>query len=74
MTAHHKDDQVENFYIRLLRGSGVTGLSSMSEIINYNKNLKILRPLLSIKKDVLQNITLNYFGTFIGFYNWSKFI
>ena len=50
MTAHHEDDQIENFYIRLLRGSGVTGLSSMLEIINYNKNLNILRPLLSLKK------------------------
>ena len=31
ITAHHKDDQIENFFIRLLRGSGLTGLSSMSE-------------------------------------------
>ena len=60
MTAHHEDDQIENFYIRLLRGSGVTGLSSMLEIINYNKNLNILIPLLSFKKNELQNITLNY--------------
>tara|TARA_B100000965_G_scaffold155907_1_gene129849 strand:- start:717 stop:1748 length:1032 start_codon:yes stop_codon:yes gene_type:complete len=65
MTAHHEDDQIENFYIRLLRGSGVTGLSSMLEIINYNKNLNILRPLLSFKKNELQNITLNYFGSYI---------
>jgi len=65
ITAHHKDDQIENFYIRLLRGSGVTGLSSMSEIINYNKDLKILRPLLRIKKSELQHVTSNYFGTYI---------
>ena len=30
ITAHHEDDQIENFFIRLLRGSGLTGLSSMS--------------------------------------------
>jgi tRNA(Ile)-lysidine synthase len=65
ITAHHKDDQIENFYIRLLRGSGVTGLSSMSEIINYDKNLKILRPLLRIKKKELKHVTSNYFGTYI---------
>jgi len=65
ITAHHKDDQIENFYIRLLRGSGVTGLSSMSEIINYNEDLKILRPLLRIKKSELQHVTSNYFGTYI---------
>ena len=29
-TAHHRDDQIENFFIRLLRGSGLTGLSSMA--------------------------------------------
>ena len=31
ITAHHRDDQIENFFIRLIRGSGLTGLSSMSE-------------------------------------------
>ena len=29
ITAHHKDDQIENFFIRLLRGSGLAGLSSI---------------------------------------------
>ena len=33
ITAHHLDDQIENFFIRLLRGSGLTGLSSMTEKI-----------------------------------------
>ena len=37
VTAHHEDDQIENFFIRLLRGSGLTGLSSMSVNTKYNK-------------------------------------
>ena len=65
ITAHHIDDQIENFYIRLLRGSGVAGLSSMTETANYNKDLKILRPFLGFKKTDLEYVALNYFGTYI---------
>ena len=50
ITAHHLDDQIENFFIRLLRGSGLTGLSSMSESVSFSSNLKIIRPFLSFKK------------------------
>ena len=65
ITAHHLDDQIENFFIRLLRGSGLKGLSSMSEIVNYNKNLKIVRPLLKLEKKQLKYVTLNYFKNYI---------
>jgi len=65
ITAHHEDDQIENFFIRLLRGSGLTGLSSMSGNSKYNRNLKIIRPFLNFKKSDLKYITLNYFKTYI---------
>ena len=65
ITAHHIDDQIENFFIRLLRGSGLVGLSSMSESVNYNSNLKIVRPFLSFKKIDLKYVTLNVFKTYI---------
>ena len=54
VTAHHADDQIENFFIRLFRGSGLTGLSSMAETVSYNSKLKIIRPFLSIKKNTLE--------------------
>jgi len=65
ITAHHGDDQIENFFIRLLRGSGLTGLSSMPVKAKYNDNLKIIRPFLSLEKKDLKYVTLNYFKTYI---------
>jgi len=64
-TAHHEDDQIENFFIRLFRGSGLTGLSSMSDNVTYRKNFKIIRPFLNFKKNDLKYITSNYFKTYI---------
>ena len=65
VTAHHSDDQIENFLIRLLRGSGITGLSSMSTNSKFNSSLKIIRPFLNLKKKDLKYVTLNYFKTYI---------
>tara|TARA_B100000686_G_scaffold353336_1_gene458534 strand:+ start:1214 stop:2305 length:1092 start_codon:yes stop_codon:yes gene_type:complete len=65
LTGHHLDDQIENFFIRLFRGSGLTGLSSMSSVTNYANNLKVVRPLLSLRKSDLKYITKNYFRTYI---------
>ena len=66
ITAHHGDDQIENFFIRLLRGSGLSGLSSMPEKVKYNKHLKIIRPFLKFEKKDLKYVTLNYFKTYIN--------
>ena len=65
ITAHHGDDQIENFFIRLFRGSGLTGLSSMSIKTKYNNKLKIIRPFLNLKKKDLKYVTLNIFKTYI---------
>lgn len=46
--AHTADDQVEEFFIRLIRGSGIKGLSGMTPLSG-----KIIRPLLLEKKNVL---------------------
>ena len=65
ITAHHGDDQIENFFIRLLRGSGLTGLASMATEVSYSKSLKIIRPFLQFKKSDLKYVTLNHFKTYI---------
>ena len=43
--AHHFDDQQETFFIRMLRGTGISGLSCMRSI-----NKHYIRPLLNISK------------------------
>ena len=54
LTAHHLDDEIENFLMRLIRGSGIKGLSSLKEksIVNNNK-LRLIRPLLRYPKKSL---------------------
>ncbi len=53
--AHHADDQVELFFIRLFRGSGGDGLAGMdwSGGFPQSKKLKLIRPLLDVEKKVL---------------------
>jgi tRNA(Ile)-lysidine synthase len=47
LLAHHRDDQAETLLLRLGRGSGVDGLSSMSPIVELPA-LRLLRPLLTV--------------------------
>jgi tRNA(Ile)-lysidine synthase len=62
MTGHHSDDQIETFLIRLSRGSGIQGLSSMRKISSLNKTTKLFRPLLDEKKKDLIYLAKYYFG------------
>jgi tRNA(Ile)-lysidine synthase len=64
LTAHHREDQIETFLIRLSRGSGVQGLSSMREISRIDKNIKLFRPTLDFKKKDLVYLTKKIFGKF----------
>ena len=52
--AHHESDLIENFFIRLFRGSGLKGLSSLNIKRHSEDNiLNLIRPLINIKKDEL---------------------
>ena len=65
LTAHHTDDLIENFFIRLLRGSGLKGLISFNKIkskVNFDDKIYILRPLIDIPKKDLAYISNNTFN------------
>ena len=57
ITAHNLEDQVETFFIRLSRGSGLTGLSSMRTLSKLEKGIYLYRPLLETKKKYLIKIS-----------------
>ena len=65
LTAHNLEDQIETFFIRLSRGSGLTGLSAMQSKIYLNSKVKLFRPLLDTKKKFLLKITKKVFGNYI---------
>ena len=62
LTGHHREDQIETFLIRLSRGSGVQGLSSMKKISSLNSRVKLVRPLLDEQKKYLMILAKQYFG------------
>ena len=64
LTAHTLEDQVETFFIRLSRGSGLKGLSAMSDLSKINNKIKLYRPLLDTKKKFLIKISKSIFGKY----------
>lgn len=53
MTAHHRDDQVETFLLKLLRGAGPEGLSGMQPLSRRGE-LLVCRPLLNLGRRDLE--------------------
>lgn len=53
-TGHNLNDQCETILLALKRGSGITGLSSMSYELNQDQKIKIIRPLLKISRRNIQ--------------------
>ena len=57
--AHHEDDQIETLFMRLIKGSGFSGMLGMKKISEWEQ-VMIIRPLLSFKKnEVLQYVKDN---------------
>jgi len=54
LTAHHLDDQIETFFLRLMRGSSPTGLSCM-DTISYINSKPVARPLIEIDKSIIRD-------------------
>ena len=65
LTAHHLNDHIETFLMKITRGSGLQGMEGIKEFIELN-GLKIYRPLIQIPKSILlkfcykNNILPNY--------------
>jgi tRNA(Ile)-lysidine synthase len=65
LLAHHQDDLLENFFIRILRGSGLKGLTSFDEKTKIN-DVNILRPLINQKKEDMLFVSKFVFNFFVN--------
>ena len=66
LLAHHESDLIENFFIRLFRGSGLKGLSSLNVKRHSEDNiLNLIRPLINIKKNELIYISKKVFKFYL---------
>jgi tRNA(Ile)-lysidine synthase len=64
LLGHHLDDLFENFFIRILRGSGLKGLISLDKETHKNQ-INLIRPLIKIDKNDLIYISNFIFGSYI---------
>lgn len=63
-TAHHQNDQAETFFLRLMRGSGLDGLTAMQEWASFN-HFAIWRPLLGYSRQQLESYAIQHALTWI---------
>ena len=53
--AHHRDDQLETFFLNLCRGTGLTGLTGMRPV-----NGKLVRPLLFASREEIEKYRIDH--------------
>jgi len=58
--AHHMNDRIETFMMKLMRGAGIKGLKSMTDVTDcwFDRKVKLVRPLLNITRDQLQSYAM----------------
>ncbi len=64
LLGHHQEDLIENFFIRMLRGSGLKGLISLNKETCIGDK-KLFRPLLDFKKSDLVFVSKNVFAFYV---------
>jgi tRNA(Ile)-lysidine synthase len=64
LLGHQLDDLFENFFIRILRGSGLKGLISLDKETRKNQ-VNLIRPLIKVDKKDLIYISNYIFGSYI---------
>ena len=64
LLGHHKDDLIENFFIRMLRGSGLNGMLSFNEKFEFQKT-NVIRPLMNFSKKDLVFISKKVFDNYV---------
>ena len=65
LLGHHLDDLYENFFIRIVRGSGLKGLVSLNKKNQINK-INLIRPLLAFDKSDLIFISKYVFNFYVS--------
>ena len=55
-TAHHADDQAETLLMRLARGAGLSGLAATRRVRQLDRDVMLVRPLLSWRRSELAEI------------------
>ena len=63
LLGHHLDDLFENFFIRILRGSGLNGLISLDKKTQKDQ-INLIRPLINFDKKDLIYISSYIFGSY----------
>ena len=64
LLGHHLDDLFENFFIRILRGSGLNGLISLDKETQRD-GINLIRPLINFNKKDLIYISNFIFGSYV---------